>query len=352
MSVVVTVDDRQVAVAETATVLDAVLAAGIEIPHLCKDADQPPIGACRTCLVEVEGGRGFPASCHIPVLDDMVVRTRGAALERIRNGVLALTRAMQPAELTAPAAGVGKEFDDTLDLFRLAEPLDSLAPKPRPDLDDSNPIFQLNHEACIMCGRCTTACEDIQHIGAISIAGTAQQTHIAPFMDQELINSICTTCGQCVSVCPTGALHPKPARPKVAREVKSVCAYCGVGCGITMQVDEHDRLINVLDDPTNQSSQGMLCVKGRFGLTFIQHEDRLTAPLIRKNGVLTEASWDEALDLVAEKFAEYRGSFGSLASAKATNEDGYVQQKLVRLLMGTNNIDHCTRLCHSPRSRR
>ena len=341
-------DGRQVVVAETATVLDAALAAGIEIPHLCKDADQPPIGACRTCLVEVEGGRGFPASCHTPVLDDMVVRTRGAALERIRNGVLALTRAMQPAEVAAPAGGVGRELGDTLDLFRLAEPLDSLAPKPRPDVDDSNPIFQLNHEACIMCGRCTTACEDIQHIGAISIAGTAQQTHIAPFMDQDLIDSICTTCGQCVSVCPTGALHPKPTRPKVARQVKSVCAYCGVGCGITMQIDENDRLINVHDDPTNQSSQGMLCVKGRFGLTFIQHEDRLTTPLIRKNGVLTEASWGEALDLVAEKFAEYRGSFASLASAKATNEDGYVQQKLVRLLMGTNNIDHCTRLCHSP----
>ncbi len=351
MNVNVTVDGRQVAVAETATVLDAVCAAGIEIPHLCKDADQPPIGACRTCLVEVEGGRGFPASCHTPVLDEMIVRTRGAALERIRNGVLALTRAMQPADVAAPAGGVGKEFGDTLDLFRLAEPLDGLTPKPRPDVDDSNPIFQLNHEACIMCGRCTTACEDIQHIGAISIAGTAEQTHIAPFMDQELIESICTTCGQCVSVCPTGALHPKPVLghdPVVAREVKSVCAYCGVGCGITMQVDEHDRLINVLDDPANRSSQGMLCVKGRFGLTFIQHEDRLTTPLIRKNGVLTEASWDEALDLVAEKFAEYRGSFGSLASAKATNEDGYVQQKLVRLLMGTNNIDHCTRLCHSP----
>ena len=139
MSVKVTVDDRQVPVAETATVLDAVLAAGIEIPHLCKDADQPPIGACRTCLVEVEGGRGFPASCHTPAQDGMVVRTRGAALDRIRNGVLALTRAMQPAELAAPAAGVGQEFDGTLNLFRLAEPLDSLAPKPRPALDDSNP---------------------------------------------------------------------------------------------------------------------------------------------------------------------------------------------------------------------
>ena len=139
MSVRVTVDGREVAVAETATVLDAALAAGIEIPHLCKDADQPPIGACRTCLVEVEGGRGFPASCHTPVLDDMVVRTRGAALERIRNGVLALTRAMQPAELAAPAGGVGRELGDTLDLFRLAEPLDSLAPKPRPEWTTATP---------------------------------------------------------------------------------------------------------------------------------------------------------------------------------------------------------------------
>ena len=140
----------------------------------------------------------------------------------------------------------------------------------------------------------------------------------------------------------------RQAWPKVAKEVKSICAYCGVGCGITLQIDADDQIVGVQDDPTNKSSLGMLCVKGRFGLTFVNHGDRLREPLIRRDGVLTEATWDEALDLVAEKLASHRGAFGSLASAKATNEDGYLQQELVRLLMGTNNIDHCTRLCHSP----
>ena len=131
-------------------------------------------------------------------------------------------------------------------------------------------------------------------------------------------------------------------------EVKTICPYCGVGCGIVLNIDESDRIAWVDDDPTNQSSQGMLCVKGRFGLSFVNHEDRLTTPLIRRDGVLEPASWDEALDLVADKLVEHRGSFAALASAKATNEDGYVLQKLTRLLMGTNSIAPCTRLCHAP----
>src|SRR5215211_5163168 len=135
---------------------------------------------------------------------------------------------------------------------------------------------------------------------------------------------------------------------KVAKQVVTTCAYCGVGCGVRLNIDEQDRILWVDDRPDNPSSQGMLCVKGRFGLTFVNHEDRLTTPLIRRNGVLEPATWDEALDLVAEKFVEHRGSFAVLASAKATNEDGYVLQKLTRLLMQTNNLDHCTRLCHSP----
>src|SRR3990172_1320902 len=134
----------------------------------------------------------------------------------------------------------------------------------------------------------------------------------------------------------------------VAKQVVTTCAYCGVGCGVRLNIDSEDRILWVDDRPDNPSSQGMLCVKGRFGLTFVNHEDRLTAPLIRRNGVLEPVSWDEALDYVAEKLVEHRGSFAVLASAKATNEDGYVLQKLTRLLMQTNNIDHCTRLCHSP----
>ncbi|MCK6563994.1 MAG: molybdopterin-dependent oxidoreductase, partial [Dehalococcoidia bacterium] len=132
------------------------------------------------------------------------------------------------------------------------------------------------------------------------------------------------------------------------RRVPTTCPYCGVGCGIVLNVDDSGRIAWVDDDPANLSSMGMLCVKGRFGATFVSHPDRLTTPLVRRDGALRPATWDEALDLVARRLPEFRGRFGSFASAKATNEDAFVQQKFVRLLMGTNNIDHCTRLCHSP----
>jgi formate dehydrogenase alpha subunit len=218
----------------------------------------------------------------------------------------------------------------------------------RPGIDQSSPFFDLNHDACILCARCVVACQDIQNISAIAIAGAGVEARVSTFADGPISESICTSCGQCVSVCPTGAILPKPAQPPVAREVGSVCPYCGVGCGVRLQVDSDDRIVSVLDEPSNPSSQGMLCVKGRFGTSFVHHGDRLTQALIRRDGALQPASWDEALDLVAEKFVEHRGSFAALASAKATNEDSYVLQKFVRLLMGTNNIDHCTRLCHAP----
>ena len=168
-------------------------------------------------------------------------------------------------------------------------------------------------------------------------------------MDRPLVESVCTTCGQCLSVCPTGAIEVKAPPQEAVKTVTTTCPYCGVGCGIKAGVDETDRIIEMLDDPDNQSSLGMLCVKGRFGYTFVHHEDRLTTPLVRREGQLVPVSWDEALDYVAERLAGYSGDeFATLCSAKATNEDGYVQQKFARVVMQSNHIDHCTRLCHSP----
>ena len=337
-----TIDDKRVEVADGATVLDAVLAAAIDLPHLCKDSDAPVIGACRTCLVEVEGQRGMPASCSTPATDGMSVRTRTPDLARVRRGVLELTLAMRDAatplsrdsELAAAAASHG------------AEP-ERWSGRVNRHLDESNPFYRFDASECILCGRCTVACDDIQHIGAIGIAGTGKDARIAPFDDEPLGESTCTSCGQCVAACPTDALKMK-REGAPTRTVSTVCPYCGVGCGIRVSADAEDRLVHVDDDPDNRSSLGLLCVKGRFGTAFVNHPDRLTTPLIRRNGALQPATWDEALDLVTEKFAEHRGSFGAYASAKATNEDNYVIQKFVRAVMGTNNIDHCTRLCHSP----
>ena len=343
-----TIDGAGVDVADDASVLDAVLASGGHVPHLCKDKDQSPIGSCRTCLVAIEGVRGLRASCHTPATTGMAVTTTGDALDRVRRTVLELTAAMTAPTAVSERAGVSGEFRAELQRYGAAP--DRYLATPRQHVDASSPFFDIDLSACILCGRCVNACQDVQHIGAIAVAGGGRDARIAAFMDKPVGDSICTSCGQCVSVCPTGAILPKRVAeiPLVAKEVASTCPYCGVGCGIALQVDADDGLIGVLDQPTNPSSDGMLCVKGRFGTSFVHHPDRLTQPLIRRDGKLQPATWDEALDLVATKLVEHRGSFAALASAKGTNEDGYVFQKFVRLLMGTNSIDHCSRLCHGP----
>jgi formate dehydrogenase alpha subunit len=355
----VSVDGRELTVPEKSSVLDAINASGRYIPQLCKDPDGPVLGACRTCLVKIDGARGFPASCSTPVSEGMLIATSAPDLDRIRRGVLELTAGMLVAPSDEPAvarhptpvtrhptfAGRG---DLSIALGKFG--IDKVAPNPaqRTHLDESNPFFVLNMADCILCGRCAMACDDIQHIGAIAMLGRAQATRPGPWMDVPLIESICTSCGQCVASCPTGALRPKAAPQPIAKQTHTTCPYCGVGCGISLQTSAEQEILGVADEPANLSSTGMLCVKGRFGTTFVTNPDRLTRPLVRKDGALTPVAWDEALDTVAEGFARNRGRFAAFASAKATNEDGYVVQKFVRRVMGTNNIDHCTRLCHSP----
>ena len=354
MTITLQINGSEVQVTDGASVLDAVNSSGAYVSQLCKDPDMKPIGACRTCLVQIDGTRGFPASCSVPAADGMEVWTDTPQVRNIRRGVLELTQAMVSTNGNGRKASPEHSRRDHRELTIAAEHHDLDRPRwsarEREAVDESNPVFNIAMDDCILCGRCVQACQDgHQFIGAIDFLGSGQSSRIGTFMDKPLLESVCTTCGQCLSVCPTGAIEIKSPVKEVARSVTTTCPYCGVGCGVKAQVDENERMIGMLDDPDNQSSVGMLCVKGRFGYTFVHHEDRLTTPLVRRNGQLTAASWDEALDYVAERLAEYRGDqFATLCSAKATNEDGYVQQKFARLVMQTNNIDHCTRLCHSP----
>ena len=415
MSVTVKINDRAVQVPDGASVLDAVNASGDYLSQLCRDPVMGPIGACRTCLVQIEGMRGLPASCSVPARDGMQVWTETSEVHRIRKGVLELTLAMLPEDGSVDY----QQLSTAAQQHGIDPSGRRWTPRSREAMDETSPVFNIAMEACILCGRCAEACQDgAQLIGAIDVLGSAKSSRIGTFMDRPLSESICTTCGQCLSVCPTGAIHPKPTGPAVegvadssvapssadglsqsdktepvilspsekdeespestgegatekrpvlrstARSVATTCPYCGVGCGIKLQVDDNDTIFEVLDDPENKSSVGMLCVKGRFGYTYVHHPDRLTTPLIRVGPAsapegdghrargksqFRSASWDEALDYVAERLATYRGgSFATLCSAKATNEDGYIQQKFARLIMQSNNIDHCTRLCHAP----
>ncbi len=344
MSLRLTIDGTPVEVPTGATVLDAVNRLGLALPQLCKDPDRPPLGACRTCLVHVEGQRGLPAACHLPARDGMIVETQHPEAVKTRRAVLDLTWSM----LTP--------LPDRDGFGQLGEAASrhGLAASSRPAhhhfaVDDSKSFFVLDREACILCGRCTAACAEVQHIGAISLIGRGHDARVGVAADGLMSSSICTSCGQCVATCPTGALRPKEKPAAIARQIETTCPYCGVGCGIKLNVREDGKLAVMAEDvPENRSSLGTLCVKGRFGTGFVHSRDRITVPMVKRDGSWREVTWDEALEAAADGLARNRERFGAFASAKATNEDGYIIQKLARVVMGTNNVDHCTRLCHSP----
>jgi len=349
-----TIDACLVELPEGATVLDGVNRLAIPLPQLCKDPDRAPLGACRTCLVHVEGQRGLSAACHLPAREGMVVSTAHPDAVRVRRGVLDLTLSMlTPAKGESRGGSVPPlhngfgALGDAAARHGLGEP--GFAPLHRFDVDASKSFFVLDREACILCGRCTVACDEVQQIGAIALLGRGHTTRVGVFGDGPMAASVCTSCGQCVATCPTGALATKEGPATIVRRVETTCPYCGVGCGLVVPVREDGRLALMADDvPSNKSSLGTLCVKGRFGTGFVHSRDRITHPMVRRDGRWVRASWDAALETAAEGLAKHRGRFGALASAKATNEDGYAIQKLCRVVMQTNDVDHCTRLCHSP----
>lgn len=349
-SITLTIDGRRVTVAPGATLLEAARRASVYIPTLCADDHLEPFGACRLCLVAVEGDRRpmLPA-CTTPATNGMVVHTNNELIERTRRNIVELMLSDHPEDcLTCPQNG-------RCDLQQVAAYVGVRQMRFRGEkhhyaIDSSNPFYEQDLNRCILCGKCVRVCDEVQGRGAIYYAYRGFQTKIAAPLDRPLAESTCESCGQCVAKCPVGALYTKAMRRfgTPTAETATVCPYCGVGCGLLLETRDN-RVIGVRGNPDSPVNWGRTCVKGAFGYGFINHPDRLTKPLIKRNGTFVETSWDEALSWVAQRLKETKEAYGSdavgvFASAKCTNEENYLIQKFARAVVGTNNVDHCARL--------
>ncbi len=342
-NITLTINGQQVTAKSGMTVLEAAISAGIYIPTLCYYPDLKPYGGCRVCIVEIEGMRGLPPSCTTPATNGMKVHTETEAVNNVRRTVLELLIADHPAEcLTCPS-------DRNCELQKVASYMGMTSirlPRQRIEfeIDDSNPFFYVDRNKCILCARCTRACNEITCVGAIDMANRGYKMKVSTFNDTPFFDSICRSCGECVVRCPVGALAPKLNIPPTT-EVETTCPYCGVGCTMYLGV-RGENIVSIRGKSEGQANKGKLCVKGRYGVTeFVHHPERLKTPLVRKNGKLEPATWDEALGLIASKLPDFKPEeMAVIASARCTNEDNYVLQKFTRAVLGTNNIDHCARL--------
>ena len=348
----ITVNGRSVSVPPGSTVLKAAKSAGIYIPSLCASDNLSSFGSCRMCLVSIEGARGFPASCTTPASEGMVVTTNTPEITRLRRNVMELYLSDFGETPDNRTDGGRHPFLDIAADLGLREVRYKGVKHDRP-VDDSNPYFRFDPNMCISCGRCVRACDEIQGTFAIQLLGRGFDTTVVAGAGVSFSESNCVSCGACVKECPTGSLDEKrliQAGPP-DDSVRTTCAYCGVGCQFDAQL--HDGKVVAMkpveDSPVNE---GHACVKGRFAFDYIYSPDRLKAPLIRKNGSFVEASWDEAISLIASNFkriiAEHGpDALGGISSSRGTNEENYLMQKFFRAALGTNNIDNCARVCHS-----
>lgn len=345
-----TIDGREVGVPQGATVLEACRRHHIPIPTLCHDSELTPSGACRLCMVEIEGTRNLAPACVTQVAPGMIVQTASPRVREARKTILELLAANHPMDcMTCQKMGncalaqYAYEYGVTGEVYR--------GERRNLPLDDANPFILKDPNKCIACGKCVRACEEIQGQNVLDFSFRGFDVQVGPAYNLPYGESDCVFCGSCVAVCPVGALTEKgmlgKGRPWEVKKVRTVCPYCGTGCSFDLNVKD-GKVIGVTSADGEVNGKA-LCVKGRFGYGFIHHPDRLRTPLLRQNGRLVEASWPEALAFVAGRLKAIREEDGSealgvLSSARCTNEENYLMNKFARAVLQTNHIDHCARL--------
>lgn len=366
-----TIDDQEAVVPEGSSILDACRKVGSYVPALCDHPDLEPIGSCKLCIVSVKGMDGYPTACNTQAAEGMVVQTVTEELQEMRRHTLEMLLALTNHPISCLVCERKNECGDLRECMRkfpvtvgckycpkdgqcelqravefvgLERVRYEISFKDRPVLRE--PFFDRNYNLCILCSRCVRVCQEVRGEGVLSTNPDFHRLHwIGP---ESLQDSDCKFCGACVDICPTGALYArfeKWQRPE--RTTETLCPYCGVGCRIEVGVQD-ERVVRVRAKRDCPPNFGQLCVKGRFGLGFVDSPERLTVPLIRKDGRLEPTTWEEAFSLLTEKLNPHKGDcFAFLSSAKCTNEENYLAQKFARLVMQTNNVDHCARLCHA-----
>ena len=364
--ITITIDGVEVKTQPGKMVLEAAIDAGIYVPYLCYHPGMKPYAACRMCVVEVEGGRGNPASCTLPVQDGMVVRNNTNQVYQLRRSIMELLISEHPHGcltchridlcgpqdiclrhvsvndrcVTCPKNERCELKDTTRALnMELESPL-SYKYRNLP-IETGDPFYDRDYNLCIVCGRCVRVCEEVRGDNAITFTERAGKALVGTSHGTSLLESGCEFCGACLDVCPVGALVESNHKwQKASRVEKTICPHCPVGCQINLEVNGAGKVIRAVPELNSPSNQGQACFKGKFGLEFVNSKERLRVPLIRRNGVFEEATWEETLDHIASTLPPYKGSrFAILTSPNSTNEEHYLAQKFARAIMVTNNVD-------------
>ena len=364
--ITISIDGVQIKTQPGKMVLEAAIEGGVYLPYLCYHPGMKPFAACRVCVVEVEGGRGYPASCTLPVQDGMVVKNNSHQVYQLRRSIMEMLLAEHPhgcltchrvdlcglQDICLRHVSVNDrcvtcpknercELKDTVRHLNmdLESPLEYRY-RNLP-LDTGDPFYDRDYNLCIVCGRCVRVCEEVRGDNAITFTERAGQALVGTSHGTSLLESGCEFCGACLDVCPVGALVESDYKwEKATRVEPSICPHCPVGCQLNLEVNRFDKIIRVVPELNSPANRGQACFKGKFGLDFVNRKDRLKKPLVRRGSSLEETTWEEALDYIAKKLTEYKGSrFAILTSPNSTNEEHYLAQKFARTVMVTNNID-------------